>query len=166
MRIKLIIFFLFSLCLELAAQSNQFLSLNLKRGNNTKRIKFYLQDEICFKIPHSKKKITGIITSLSDSGLVLDSQRYIAYKNIKKILIDLSNHLTHAASTFISGCGLGYIGLDALNNAINANSPVFKLQTLEIGAGLVLGGQIIRICSTKRYKMNRRHSLKFIDDTP
>jgi hypothetical protein len=164
MKFSLFIFLLFSLGLN--AQSNKFLSLDIEHLSTTKRIKYYEQDKIIFKVKNDKHKYKGIMVSVNDSFFVLDSTRTFRIKDVQKILVDNSNHLTRAATTFISGCGAGYIIIDAFNNIINLDSPIFNIRTLEIGAGLIIVGQVIRILSIKRYKINKNHRLKFIDDTP
>ena len=164
--VKILCFILFIFSVELSAQSNKFMSLDIEHKATTHRIKFYIQDKIIFKLKQDKKKYKGIITDVNDSSLTLDSTTAILYKNIDKVLVDNSNYLTRAASAFLIGCGVGYIGLDALNNAINGNKPILRLLDVEIGAGLVLIGEAIKILSIKRYKISKKHRIKFIDDTP
>ena len=164
MKILYFIFFVFSI--ELVAQSNKFMSLDIEHRSTTNRIKYYINDEIIFKLKGGKKKHKGIITDVNDTALILDSKRLILYKNINKILVDNSNYLTRAASSFLIGCGAGYVGLDAFNNAINGTKPILRLLDIEIGAGLVIIGETIKILSIRRYKINKKHHIKFIDDTP
>ncbi|HTA63796.1 MAG TPA: hypothetical protein VK835_15140 [Bacteroidia bacterium] len=163
---KILCFILFIFSVELTAQSNKFMSLDIEHGSNTHRIKFYLQDKITFKLKENNKKHGGIITDVNDTALTLDSTTTILYKNINKVLVNNSNYLTRAASAFLIGCGVGYVALDALNNAINADKPILRLLDVEIGVGLVIIGEAIKILSIKRYKINKKHHIKFIDDTP
>ena len=165
-RVKILCFIFFISSFELIAQSNKFMSLDIEHKSTTRRIKFYIQNKISFKLKQDKKKYKGVITDVKDSSLTLDSTTTILYKNINKILVDNSNYLTRSASSFLIGCGVGYVGLDALNNAINGNKPILRLLDIEIGAGLVIIGEAIKILSIKRYKINKKHHIKFIDDTP
>ena len=163
---KILFFILFIVSLEITAQSNRFLSLDIERISNTKRIKYFEQDKISFKLKNSRHKYKGIIVSLNDTALIIDSTGFILYKNIRKISVDKSNSLTHVASAFISGCGIAYVGLDALNNAINSDKPILRWLDIEIGVGLVAVGQAFKIFTVRHYKINKKHRLKFIDDTP
>jgi len=162
----ILFFILFGFSVEITAQSNRFLSLDIERISTTKRIKFYEKDKISLKIKGSKHKIKGIIVSINDTSIFIDSTETVLIKNIRKILVDKSNYLTHAASIFISGCGVGYVGLDALNNVINNDKPILRCVDVQIGLGLLAVGQAFRIFSIKRYTINKKHRLKFIDDTP
>ena len=164
--VKIICFILFIFSVELSAQSNKFMSLDIEHKSTTHRIKFYIQDKIIIKLKQDKKKYKGVITDVNDKSLTLDSTTTILYENIDKVLVDNSNYLTRAASAFLIGCGVGYVGLDALNNAINNNKPILRLLDIEIGATLVVIGEAIKILSIKRYKINKKHHIKFIDDTP
>jgi len=142
------------------------MSLDVEHKSTTRRIKFYIQDKISFKVKQDNKKYKGIITDVTDTSLTLDSITTVPYKNISKILVDNSNYLTRSASAFLTGCGIGYVVLDAFNNAINKDKPILRLLDIEIGVGLVIVGQAIKILSIKRYKINSKHRIKFIDDTP
>ncbi len=164
MKILWLLLFVFSV--NLFAQSNRFLSLDVEKLRTTKRIKFYVQDKIILKIKNDPHKYKGTIMLLNDTVLILDSTKLIFYKDIRKVLVDRSNSLTRVASTFISGCGVGYIALDALNNAINNNKPILRILDVEIGVSLLAIGQAFRIFAIKHYKINKKHTLKFIDDTP
>ena len=162
----IVIFILFLFSGEIYAQSNRFLSLEIERISTTKRIKIYEQDKIMFKVKGSRHKYKGIMVSVNDTSIVIDSTETILIKNIRKILVDKSNYLTHAASIFISGCGIGYVGLDALNNVINNDKPVLRWVDVQIGVGLLAIGQAFRVFAIKRYTINKKHRLRFIDDTP
>jgi hypothetical protein len=142
------------------------MALEVEHKSTTRRIKFFVQDKLTFKLKDDKRKYTGIITELSDTTLVINNKFIISYKDIDKVIIDNSNHLTRAASAFLIGCGAGYLALDALNNAINGNRPILRLLDIEIGVGLVAIGEAIKILTIKRYKINKKHHIKFIDDTP
>lgn len=148
------------------AQSNRFLALEIEKINTTKRIKYFEKDEILFKVKGSHKKYRGIITALSDSAMQLDNQKLIYFTNITKVVVDNSNYLTRAGSAFLIGAGAGFVALDSFNNLINGDRPVIKPLSIEISTGLLSAGYIIRFFERKRYRINSRHRLKFIDDTP
>jgi hypothetical protein len=163
---KILCFILFVFSVELFAQSNKFMALEIEHKSTTKRIKFYVKDKITFKLKDDKRKYAGIITELSDTTLIINNKFIISYRDISKVIVDNSNHLTRAASAFLIGCGAGYLALDALNNAINGNRPILRLLDIEIGVGLIVIGGTIKYFSFKRYKINKKHHIKFIDDTP
>ena len=158
---RILSYILFFMATSLVAQSNKFMSLDIERASTLKRIKFFVGDEIIYKRKQDKKRYHGIITMVSDSGIMVDTTVIVLYKEIAN-----SNSLTKVSSVFLKGCGIGYAGLDIVNNLINSNKPIINPLTLEIGAGLFLSGQIIKWLSIKHYKINNRHRIKFIDDTP
>jgi len=162
----ILLFILIVFSAGISAQSNRFLSLDIEHLSNTKRIKFYEGDQIIFKLKGSRYKYKGTLVWVNDSSIIMDSTKTFLIKNIRKILVDKSNHLTRAAATFISGCGVGYMGLDAFNNIINSDTPILRWLDVEIGVGLVVVGRAFKVLAIKRYKINKKHRLKFIDDTP
>jgi hypothetical protein len=157
---------LFFITTGLFAQSNRFMSLDIEHASSTKRIKYFVGDEIIYKVKQDRNRYHGVITMVSDTGIMVDTSVIVLYKEIAKVLVNNSNSLTKVASVFLKGCGIGYIGLDILNNLINSNKPIINPLTIEIGAGLFLSGQIIRWLSMKHYKINKKHRIKFIDDAP
>jgi len=147
-------------------ESNRFMSLDIKKAGTVKRIKFYEQDDIILKVKSYKKKFRGVIISLSDTSLTLDSNTVVLYKDIEKVVVDNNNSLTKVAKVFLMTAGGGYIALDAINNLINSNVPVINPRTVIIGAALIVSGQLVKWLSVKHYKINSRNRIKFIDDTP
>ncbi len=173
MRAGLVCFLLFFVILfigETSAQnkrgeSNKFMSLDIKKTTAVKRIKYYEQDVIIFKRKSYKGRFKGTITSLTDSSLVMDST-IVLYKDIEKVLVDNNNSLTKVARAFLMTAGGGYIALDAINNLINSTVPVINPRTVVIGVALVIIGQSIKWLCVKHYKINNKHRIKYIDDTP
>jgi len=149
----------------LRGESNKFMSLDIKKAGTVKRIKFYENDYITLKVKSYKKKFRGTITSLTDTSLVVDSMT-IMYKDITKVVVDNNNSLTKVARAFLMIAGGGYIGLDIINNLINSNVPTINPRTVIIGAALIVSGQLVKWLSIKHYKIDNKHRIKYIDDTP
>ena len=147
-------------------ETNEFLSLDVHKAHNTKRIKFYKGEKIVLKIKNHHKKYKGNIVSLSDTALALDNDTVVLYKNIEKIIINNSTSFTKVAKNFLKAAGGGYIFLDILNNVINSSIPLINPRTIVIGVTLIATGQVIRLLSIKRYKINTQNRIKFIDDNP
>jgi hypothetical protein len=141
------------------------MSLDIKKAGTVKRIKFYENDKIIFKVKTYKGRFKGTITSLSDTALVMDSM-IIMYKDITHILIDQSNWSTKVSRKFLMTAGGLYMSLDIVNNLINSNVPVVNPRTIVIGVALIIIGQSIKWLSIKHYKINKNHRIKYIDDTP
>ena len=148
------------------ALTHKFLALDIYKVNSVKRIKFYENDKIIVKVKTYQGKFKGVITNLNDTGLTLDNTMIISYNDIKKILIDKSNFLIRLTGNFIRVAGGGYILLDVVNNLINSDSPIINIRTVIIGCSLIVTGGAIRWLSVSRYKIDKRHTIKFIDDTP
>ena len=146
------------------AQTNNFLALQHKKAKGEKLVKFYCGDKICLKTSLTNKQQKGIITSLSDTSLTLDSTRVILYKSITKLLVDNSTFVTRSVARFLIGCGIGFVTIDTFNNLINGDSPAVKPISVGISAGLVLVGEAINLLTIKRYKMSKKNKLIFIKD--
>src|ERR1035437_7986289 len=92
---------------EASAQSNKFMSLDIRKAATTKRIKYYEHDKIIFKLRDDNTKYRGTINALNDSALVIDSA-LILYKDIRTVLVDNSNSLTKVARAFLMTAGAGF----------------------------------------------------------
>lgn len=145
-------------------ESNRFMSLDIKKVGTVRRIKFYENDNIILKVKRYKGRFKGTITSLSDTALIMDSM-IILYKDITKVLVDNNNYVTSITKKFLRSSGALYMLLDAVNNAINSNTPIINPRTVIIGVSLIVIGQSVKWLSIKHYKINSRHRIKFIDDT-
>jgi hypothetical protein len=150
----------------LREESNRFMSLDIKKPGTIKRIKFYENDKIIFKVKTYRGRFKGMITNLTDTTLTLDNITVVSYKDIAKVLVDNNNSLTKVARAFLMTAGGGYIALDIVNNLITSTSPVINPRTIIIGAALVVIGQSIKWLSVKHYKIDKNHRIKYIDDNP
>ncbi|MHB8261388.1 MAG: hypothetical protein ACYDCN_11710 [Bacteroidia bacterium] len=147
-------------------ETNKFMSLDIKKTTTVKRIKYFEHDNIIFNVRSYRSRFKGTITNLTDTTLTIDSTTIVLYKDITKVLVDNNNSVTKVSRAFLMTAGVGYITLDALNNAINSNSTIVNPKTVVIGVSLIITGQMVKWLSVSRYKINNTHRIKYIDDKP
>ncbi len=159
---QLIILFVF--CYHLHAQ--KILVIDVFTLGHLKRFHISQNTSITYKVKGSVYRQTNTLTDMQDSALYFETGELIYLKDIKKIIINRSNFLTRKLSTFFRLAGIGYIAIDAFNNSINNESPIFKEQVLTVGMVLFLIGEVIHIANKKRIKINKNHTLKIFDLSP
>ncbi len=128
-----------------------------------KRFHVSQNSAMTYKLKGSMHRETHTIVDMQDSTLYIETGEAIQLHEIKKIIIDRSNFLTRKVSSFFRIAGIGYIGLDAFNNSINRETPVFKERVLVVGAALFVVGEIIHIANKRRLKIGKNRTLKILD---
>ena len=127
-----------------------------------KRIRFYQNDEISFRLEGSRRFFTHAITFIGDSSIVLDGNWILPLSEIDKVKINRASHLLHTFSRFLVDCGIGFFVLDSFNSLTNGDQ-LLKTQVIEESSGLILSGLILQRVMIRKYKINSRRTLKIID---
>lgn len=157
--------FAFFLCVAITSNciAQQFLALDVSRVIGFKRIKYYVGDEITFKLKDSNKKHRGKIISFGDSLFQLENKTFVNIGNIKSIHRNNANFVTNGLGRFCLIFGPGFLGLDTFNNLINKRKPLINDMAVKEGAAFVGGGLILKNMMKRRYKIGERKSIKIVD---
>lgn len=145
------------------SNAQQFLALDVSRVTGFKRIKYYIGDEITFKLKDSHKKQNGKIVSFGDSLFQLENKTIVNIKEIKVIYRNNANFVTHGLSRFCLIFGPGFLGLDTFNNLINKRKPLINDMAVKEGAAFVGGGLILKNMMKRRYKLGKKKTIKIVD---
>jgi hypothetical protein len=127
-----------------------------------KRIHIYQGEPMTYKLKGSSHKQTHEIIDMEDSVLYIETGESVRLDQVKRIIIDRSNFLTRMVSKAFRIAGVGYIGLDAVNNIINGESPVFKERVLVTGAILFAVGECIHIANKRRIHIGKNRRLQIL----
>jgi len=165
-RLLLIIVFFLSFLLS---HAQKILRLDIQRPFRIKEISFYTKDRITLKVKSSKKIIYGTILAIGDSGIVVSNKKSsdtVAIKQIRLIILNHTNYLTESFSYVFTIAGVGIMGIDAVNNLLNYESPIIKTSIVKTGVGLIATGIIIKIIPKRRHKIGKRKKLKVTNLSP
>lgn len=158
MYIKMIILIILSILTYNFAQSQCILLL--EKPGTVKNIKFRVGERIDVKTKNGDR-INGIINKISDTAIIVN-YFLIKIDEIKSIYSRriILSALSH---TGIKG-SLGYTGIEAFNNLINNENPIFRNSTLKTG-GIIFAGSIIlkTITLRKRHIDNYKWRLKVLN---
>ena len=128
--------FLFGI-LSLACAQKVLVLENLTLG---KSYKFFTGEKISVITKDSPKKISGHITDILDSSIVI-SNTYVY--NLGEIQVVYKDRLgIQIVSTFLAGFGALFFTLDVVNNVINNDHPTFKSNVAIISASSAAAGGI------------------------
>ncbi len=160
---KFFLFIIFMIACFKEFKAQEFLAIDVFTLGHFKRFEISQNDQMTYKLKGSSHRQTHTIVDMEDSTIYIETGESIQLKEIKKIITDRSNFLTRIVSNFFRIGGAGYIGLDAFNNAINGEAPVFEERTLVIGASLFAMGEIIHLANKKRIRVGKHARLKILN---
>lgn len=161
MKRLLLLFALIQACLGAAAQKS--LAIDIAYPWRFKRLHIYQGELMTFRLKGDRHLYRHTLVDMQDSVLYIETGESIRLDRLRCIIIDRSNFLTRMLASGFRTAGIGYVAIDAFNNSINGETPVFKERVVLTGAGLFLVGQAIRIANKKRLRTGRYTSLKVID---
>ena len=120
-------------------------------------------EEMTFKLKGSSHKYRHTLVDMQDSVLYTETGESIRLDRIKTIFIDRSNFLTRLLANGLRMAGIGCIGIDAFNNSINGETPLFKERVVAVGASLFVVGEIIHVANKRRLRPGRHTTLTVLD---
>ncbi len=144
--------------------SQKILVLDTHSGFMFKRYRFTPGDKFCIKT-NDGHHYRDTIRALGDSVVVL-TKNTITLQDIRSVYIDRSNIVTRSFSKAFLLFGVGFPALDAFNNFINREQPLFKKPALIEGGAVTSGGLLLKMLQVRKYRLNKRNTLKTIDLSP
>lgn len=159
-----VIFFLLSHVLTFGQKT---LVLQIERPGKVKEKVFYINDEIKLKLKNGRS--SGMIAAIGDSAILLKNSKRVdtvLLKNVRAVIFNRSNHVSDAFAQAFALAGILVVGLDATNNLIHSESPVFKPRVLVVGTSLLVAGALIKLYERKIVRLGKRKRLKVVDLSP
>lgn len=135
-----------------------------------RRYRFFIGDEIRFKLRGDRFKYAGEIVSMSDSSFTFSvvnevTNRFenvsFSIKDIKRIYINRRIPFVSALQYFAPLAGVGYMMADIINGKRWKDNWVDP-QVAKVTGGFILVGFASRVLCHPSYKINERHRLKVL----
>lgn len=132
--------------------------LTLNKPGRKKRIRFYIGDELKFKLKDEDFKRTAIITAMDSNSITINGVAQIPLEDFRVIHLDKNNALT-ALSKSGTGTGIVFMILGGITTALK----VSKGETMIYGGGvLFITGQFFSIFKKRKYKLNSYRYLRTV----
>jgi hypothetical protein len=113
-----------------------------------KSYKFFMGEGISVITKDNPKKISGRLTEILDSSIVI-SNNYVY--NLGEIQVVYKDRLgIQIVSTLLAGFGALFFTLDVVNNVINNDHPTFKSNVAIISASSAAAGGILWIFKQRK----------------
>jgi len=144
----------------LPAQAQKVLQME-KRGK-VKTKKFYLGEEITYKLKGSKDWYTDIMVDIKiEEDIIVFSERFVKVSDIKAIKSYKNARFARSAQASLYTFGAGWL-LFSLGGTL-AGEPLNDLTWQVPVTSFVLGWTIKRIFYTRIYRMGKRRRLRVLD---
>jgi len=132
---------------------------NLSLG---KSYKFFTGDEIGIRINDTTPKVSGKITEILDSSIIIANHTVCDLKEITVVYKGRRGIQIVSASLMAFG-GL-FFGLDVVNNVINGDRPVVRADVTLISAAVVATVGILQFFTARKCEVSKdKWRLKIID---
>jgi len=154
--------FLIALCFlftQAVWSQNVLILENLTVG---KSYKFYTGDKIILKTANGSGNISGKITDILDSSIVVSN--YYVF-NLHEISVIYKERLgVEIISTSLMAFGGLFFGLDVVNNIINDDHPTVRTDVALISTGVAACGGVLQIFAKRKCVIGKNQwRLKIID---
>ncbi len=103
------------------------------------------------------------VVHMQDSLLIFMNERSVNIHNLKKVGIERNIHLLQTVENYFIILGVGFFGLNTLNNVITDNPPIINWTAAAIGGALVGFSQVFQIMQTKRVKITKNTSIRVVN---
>lgn len=132
--------------------------LTLNKPGRKKRIRFYVGDELKFKLKDEKFKRTATITGIDSNSITINGLAQIPLEDFRVIQLDRNNAIT-ALSKSGTGSGIVFMILGGITTALK----VPKGETMIYGGGvLFITGQLFSLFKKRKYKLNSYRYLRTV----
>lgn len=132
-----------------------------------KSYKIYPGEHISMKVSGSTKKISGRITQIIDSSVIISNYMNIELKDVT--VVYRKRLAFQILSNTAWGFGAMYAILDLANNTINNDKPLLQENVAIISGALVVTGAILSIFNTRKcviaktqWKLKTAENIHFI----
>ncbi len=133
-------------------QKDYYLTLN--KPGKKKRLRFYIGDELKFKLRGESFRRTAIITGIDSSSVTINGLAKIPLEEFKMIHVQKDDYFANLSRTAVSsgtGGGLLFMTLGGLATVVGVGQGLPML----VGGGIMfVTGQIFRIFTKRNYRLN------------
>ena len=160
--VKLITVCFFFLVAVLPAQTSS-LRVIYTRFSATKSFEVFKFEVLEYKLKGESRFRKDKIINMRDSSILFENYEEIKLSQIKALRLKKHNHLVGTFQGFFLGLGVGFIGLNTINNLITDTSPVLNEKAVYISAALIAAGLLIREINIKRIRVTKNKDLKILN---
>lgn len=138
--------------------------LVLEKAGTVRNFKYQVNDEIFLQLKREGAWITGRISELHDSSLVIDSYIDVKLSEIA-VVRRSSSFISRLSKLFFIRGGIAYFLIVGTNRAINQEYPVVDQFTTIVSGSMILAGILLRPLISRDFELGQKWRLKVLDFT-
>ncbi len=146
-------FFIIILLFPLAMASQNILVL--EKHNHRRNYKYTVDSRIILELKN-QTVVSGIITRIEDSTLVIDGLDHIKISEIEFVIRNRRGFY-QMWSLFFLKIGLGYFAITTINRTISDEQPIFNTTNMIIVGSTALIGITGKLLYVKKYQIDNTH---------
>ncbi|MEO1654450.1 MAG: hypothetical protein AAFU64_12965 [Bacteroidota bacterium] len=131
--------------------------LALEKGGNVKRIRFFIGDEIHFRLREDPYKYSPIIQDIGEKYITINNTN-LALREIESVTIHHNRRWGRLFFKFFLYAGVGYFLIDMVNNSFRPTRETSIISSSLAAPGLALSLTF----RPRRIKLNKNRYLKTI----
>lgn len=155
---RTILLLIFVVTLKVSAQKT--LKVFAQHFGKTKQYVFYNNEVLQYKLKGDWHYKRDKIVNMQDSSIVFANDSVVRLNDIKAIRFHRGGHLAKTfQEAFLIG-GIGFFGLNTLNNGIMSREPLVDSKAVYIGGALVATSFVIKMICTKHLRIRKNTVMK------
>lgn len=135
--------------------------LLVEKPGTFKNYKYFTGDVITLRISGQEGRLSGSISVISDSSLLIDDEHEVMLTDIDRVLRLRWGLGVLAGASRIAG--VAYLSLDVVNHAINDEPDILNRNTVLISAGLVAFSYALYPVRYKRMTIGEPWRIQVLD---
>lgn len=143
-----------------AAEAQQYFVI--EKFSNLKNFKYQVNNDITVQTRAGGFTLTGKITLITDSSIVIDHFTEVKIRNIQAVVKTRKFIKKLSGLYFIRG-GLVYLGIVGINSAINHEQPVIDKQTAIISGAMIATGFALKPFIRRKMDVDKGWHIKILD---
>jgi hypothetical protein len=158
MIVRLAFIFIFcSICLKGLSQSQRYLILD--KPGHIKRFRYYIGDELIFKLKGDRMRYKDVIEDVGDSTIKIKGAD-IPIKDIKSVIRYKEGGMLDQAIYILPRAGILYFLADTFNPVFRGSDPDVSRSGIVVGSSFIAGGLLLKLAKKRNYRMNNFRRLR------
>jgi hypothetical protein len=142
------------------SQGEKYLALD--KPGRVKRIRFYMGDELTFKLKGDKTMYSSTIEAVGDSTITI-RETQIPIKDIALIKLPKEAGFINQAIYILPRAGILYFLADTFNPVFRGGSPDVSRSGIVVGGSFIAGGLILKLLNKRKFRINNYRSLRILE---
>lgn len=123
----------------------------------------YVNDVVEYKLKGKLFYKKDIILNMDSTRMLLQNDSIVKISDIKAFRVHRKSHLLKTLTGFFFIGGVGYVGLNVINNGILENRFGVDEKALYIGGGFVAAGIILKLIRVKHIRIHKKTIIKMVE---